>query len=327
MTDLSTEYMGLTLKNPIVIGSSSLTNTVEKIKRLEEAGAGAVVLKSLFEEQIRAEKGALEHDTALFTHPEAYEYIDKMSMELGPESYLKLIKDAKESVSIPVIASLNCTSSRWWIDYAKKIELAGADALELNISFTPGDFRKSSVEIENLYFDIFEKVKRHIDLPVAVKVGPFFTNFGSVAAEFCKRGTSALVLFNRFYQFDIDINRLEISGGIRMSSPQEMEQSLRWISLLSGKIMCDLAASTGIFDAAGVIKQLLAGAKVVEIVSTLFINGIDNVKVILKDIEKWMTDHKFTSIDQFRGKLNQLESENPEMYERLQYIKAIVGVE
>lgn len=327
MVDFSTKYMGLTLSNPLVVGSSGLSNTPEGVRRCADAGAGAVVLKSLFEEQMKAETEDLEQHSWILGHPEAFEYVRGVGMGLGPREYLKLVEETKRTVSIPVIASLNCVSPKWWVNYAKQIELAGADALELNISVMPSDPDRSSKEIEGLYFKIFEEVKIGTEIPIAVKIGPYFTSMARMADEFSKRGVSALVLFNRFYQLDIDIEKLQLAPGYRFSSSHEMSLSLRWIALLTGRIRCDLAASTGVHDGVGVIKQLLAGASAVQICSTLYINGVEYIGKILKEMESWMEKHGFNSVDQVRGKLSQDLSDRPELYERLQYIKALVGIE
>lgn len=324
--DLSTKYMGLHLHNPLIVASCSLVNSSEGVRRCADAGAGAIVLKSLFEEQIQAETEDLEQQSWLSGHPEAFEYVRKMGMAHGPREYLKLIEEAKRAVSIPVIASLNCISPKWWTRYAKQIA-AGADALELNISVMPSDPHRSSNNIENLYFKILEEVKWRIELPIAVKIGPYFTSMARMAWELCRRGASALVLFNRFYQLDIDIDKLELAPGYGFSSPERMNLPLRWIALLAGRVSCDLAASTGVHYGAGVIKQLLAGASAVQVCSTLYLNGIEQIGRILEEMETWMKGHGFDSIDQIRGKLSQMQSERPELYERLQYIKAFVGME
>jgi len=326
MADLSTEYMGLKLKNPIVVASCSLTSTSEGVRHCAEAGAGAVVLKSLFEEQIRVEADDLEKYLWLSGHPEALDYIRNMSMELGPREYLSLIKETKSAVSIPVIASLNCVSPEWWTDYAIQIEASGADAMELNISAMPSNPDRSDEEIENVYFRILEEVKKSIHIPVAVKMGPYFTSMARMADEISERGAAALVLFNRFYQFDIDIEKLEVVAGHRFSSPEEMNLSLRWIALLAGRVDCDLAATTGVHDGAGVVKNLLAGASVAQLCSTLYLNKLDQIGRILEDVDAWMGKHCFDSVDEIRGKLSQMQSEYPESYERLQYVKALVGI-
>ncbi len=248
-------------------------------------------------------------------------------MEIGPREYLKLVEEAKKTVSIPIIASLNCISPKWWVNYANQIEEAGADAIELNISLMPSDPNLRSQDIEQLFLKIFEEVKAVVDIPLMVKIGPYFTSLAWMAKELDKRGVSALVLFNRFYQLDIDVDKLKITHGHRFSSPEEMSLPLRWIALLRGRVKCDLSASTGVHDGFGVIKQILAGATTVQICSTLYLKGIKQINIVLEEIESWMKIHNFDSINQIRGKLSQLQSGQPEVYERLQYIKAMVGIE
>ncbi len=327
MVDLSVSYMGLKLKNPIIVSSSSLTNSVDKIRRCENAGAGAVVLKSLFEEQIESETQNLEDEAWPYTHPEAFDYVRQMGMRMGQDQYLELIRQAKEEISIPVIASLNCISPRWWNNYAKQIVRAGADALELNIALIPTGFKQTSRDIEKIYIEIVESVSRTIDLPIAAKIGPYFTCLPETAEEFKRAGVSALVLFNRFYQMDIDIDKLELIPGYHLSSSDEIYLPLRWIAILAGRVGCDLAASTGIHDSAGVIKQLLAGANAVQVCSHLFLKGVDRIGVMLKEVEAWMEKHGFRSIEDFKGKMSQESSDRQDYYERLQYIKALVGIE
>lgn len=327
MADLTTNYMGLTLRNPLVVASCSLVNSVEGVQRCADAGAGAVVLKSLFEEQIEADTKEIERHVWLAGHTEAYDYVRQIGIETGQQDYLDLIKRAKEAVSIPVVASLNCITPRWWTDYAKKMEEVGADAIELNISVLPSDPRHSGDDIEKLYYNILEGVKKSVKIPIAVKIGPYFTSMASVAWELCDRGAAALVLFNRFYQVDINVDKLSVVPGYRFSTPEEINLSLRWISLLAGRIKCDLAATTGVHDANGVIKQLLAGASAVQVCSTLYMHGIGHIAHILSNVEQWMKQHHFESITQFGGKLSQKDSDRPELYERLQYIKALVGIE
>lgn len=319
--------MGLKLKNPLLVGSSSLSKTIEGVIDCEKAGAGAIVIKSLFEEQVQAEIDDIERRSESFRHPEAIEYVEKMGVALGPREYLKLIGEAKEKIKIPVIASLNCVSTKVWVDYAKRLVGAGADALELNISLMPSDPKKTSGDIERVYIDIIEVVKKNVSVPVAVKIAPFFTSTANMARTFERRGADALVLFNRLYQLDIDIEKLDLAPGYKFSSPGEINVPLRWISLLAGRIEIDIAASTGVHDTAGVIKNLLAGATVVQLCSTLYINGLDTIGTIRSELEGWMERHGFDSVDDFRGKLSQNESDKPESYERLQYIKALVGIE
>ena len=327
MTDLAVTYMGIQLKNPIIVSSSSLTNTVEKIKRCEDSGAGAVVLKSLFEEQIEAQTAEIEEDSWPYPHPEAFDYVRQMGMRLGQDEYLKLIKDAKKAVKIPVIASLNCITPKWWNSYAAEIARAGADAIELNIAILPTDPKHSAEEIEKTYVRIVEGIRRKVDLPIAAKIGPYFTSLPQITRKLRNAGTAALVLFNRFYQLDIDIEKLELAPGYHLSSPDEIYVPLRWIAILSAQVGCELAASTGIHDGSAAIKQLLAGAQVIQICSNLYQKGMGRIKEILEELSSWMDAHGYQKIDEFRGKMSMEVSEKPEYYERLQYIKVFVGLE
>ncbi len=327
MSDLSTTYMGMKLKNPILVASCSLTKTVDGVKKCADAGAGAVVLKSLFEEQIDVDIQDMEKHLMPYWHPEALDYVQGMGMSFGPKEYISIIKKARKAVSIPVIASLNCISPKWWVTYAKQILDAGADGLELNVAMMPSNPERTGKEIEDIYLRIIADVRAHIDIPIAVKIGPYFTSLARFATELRKSGAAALVLFNRFYQPNIDIEKMELAPGYNFSSPEDMGLSLRWIALLSGRIGCDLAASTGIHDAAGVIKQLLAGATVVQLCSTLYLNGLQHIKTIVDELTSWLDNHAFSSVTEVRGKLSQLQSEKPELYERIQYIKALVGIE
>jgi len=327
MINLSTEYMGMKLRNPLIVASSGLTDSLEGVRRCEDAGAGAVVLKSLFEEQIQIETNKLEQHIGPSWHAEAFDYVKQMGMRLGPNDYLKFIEETKKTAAIPVIASLNCISPVWWSDYAKQIEAAGADAIELNISFMPSNPQHSGKDIEQQYLHSIDKIRNRIKKPIAVKIGPYFTSTAQMAEQLYAHGASALVLFNRFYQFDINIDTLELSPGHSLSTPEEIHTSLRWVALLSGRIKCDLAAATGIHDASGVIKQILAGATVVQICSTLYKNGLEQIDKILEEIKDWMKTKHFDSIHNFRGKLNQMQSDQPELYERLQYIKGLTGIE
>jgi dihydroorotate dehydrogenase (fumarate) len=304
-----------------------LTKTPDGVRRCEDAGAAAVVLKSLFEEQIDAEIAAVEDAMGAPWHAEAFEYMEKMGKQHGPRDYLKVIEEAKAAVSIPVIASLNCVAPKQWVDYARRIQSAGANALELNISLLPSDPQRSADEIENTYFEIVEKVRSLVEIPIAVKIGPYFTSLARVAGELANRGAAALVLFNRFYQFDIDVEKISLAAGQRLSTPDEIHLPLRWVALLAGRVRCDLVASTGVHGGAGVIKQLLAGATAVQICSVLYRQGLEQIGRILDDVQDWMSRHHCDSLDQIRGKLSQMQSDRPESYERLQYVKALVGIE
>jgi dihydroorotate dehydrogenase (fumarate) len=327
MADLSVTYMGLKLANPLIVSSSSLTNTVDKVKRCEDSHAGAVVLKSLFEEQIEAQTEEIEEESWPYPHPEAFDYVRQMGMRLGQDDYLKLISDAKKAVSIPVIASLNCISPKWWGNYATEIARAGADAIELNIAILPADLERSAEEVEKTYVRIIEGIRRRVEIPVAAKIGPYFTALPRFARQLCDAGAAALVLFNRFYQMDIDIEKLALAPGYHLSSPDEIYLPLRWIAILSGQVSCDLAASTGVHDGKGIIKQLLAGAKAVQVCSHLYQKGMNSIEAMLEQLRDWMERHKHQSIADFQGKMCMEASEKPEYYERLQYIKVFVGLE
>jgi dihydroorotate dehydrogenase (fumarate) len=327
MADLKTTYMGLELRNPLVVASCGLTKNPDGVSKCADAGAGAVVLKSLFEEQIVAEMENQKQYASAAWHPEALDYVVGMGIGLGPREYLEMIREAKKAVSIPVIASLNCVSHTQWSGYAKRMATEGADAIELNLAVMPSDPKRTGGDIERMYFEALADVTSKVDVPIAVKIGPYFTSIARMALELSRRGVAALVLFNRFYQIDIDIEKMELSSGITLSSPKEISLPLRWVSLLSGRIECDLAASTGIHDAHAVVKMLLAGATVTQLCSTLYLNGLENIRQILDDLSTWMKEHGFESVESMRGKLSSMNSGNPELYERIQYIKAFVGVE
>jgi dihydroorotate dehydrogenase (fumarate) len=326
MADLSTKYLGLNLKNPLIVASSKLTSTLDSLKKCEDAGAGAVVLKSLFEEQIVSDSGQMLENLNSQVHAEAYDYTHVMSEEYYLDEYLKLVEDAKKSLDIPVIASLNCITAGKWIDYAEDFDRIGADALELNVFIMPADSMNDGRTIENIYLDIAKKIKRTVKLPVAMKIGPHFSGLSGMMHALCDEGVDGLVLFNRFYRPDIDIEKLELTPAKVFSSPEEIALSLQWIALMSGEIGCDLSATTGIHDSNGVVKQLLAGASTTQLCSTLYGHGIDFLGTILSGLENWMNRHDFSNIHQFNGMLCQERSEHPEAYERSQYIKAIVGI-
>ena len=326
MADLTTSYLGLTLENPVVVSSSGITRNMDGVMRCAEAGAGAIVLKSLFEEQIESEAGAEEEAADVTLHPEAQDYIRQMGKHLGPDNYLELIADAKKKTEVPIIASLNARTTKWWGNYAQQIEKAGADALELNMSIMPRGFDSSPEQIERRFLNIVDKVRRQTSIPLAAKIGPCFTCIPCFTSRLRQSGVRALVLFNRFYQLDIDINSLKLAPGYMFSTPHEVYEPLRWISILHPEVGCDLSASTGVHTGAEAIKLLLAGAKTVQVCSTLYKNGIDRIATIRSDIERWMTERSYAKIDDFRGKLSQSQSAEPEAYERLQYIRALTGV-
>lgn len=325
MNDLKTTWLGIELENPLIAASSSLTNSVEGVKAMADAGAGAVVLKSLFEEQIEKETRELEEQIEPMWHAEAYDYVHNMGLELGSREYLGLIEASKQAVSIPVIASLNCVSATGWSDYARDLERAGADALEMNIAYLPGSPAMSGTEVEKRYFDIIRGVKSRVKIPVAVKIGPFFSSLPNFARELVKNGADGLVLFNRFFHVDIDIENLALVQGSPFSSKEEMGVPLRNISMLSGQTECDIAASTGVHAGEGVIKLILAGADAVEVCSALYQQGTGAIGEMLGDLSSWMKKNEFESIGEFRGRLNFSSSENHELWERLQYIETIKG--
>jgi dihydroorotate dehydrogenase (fumarate) len=325
--DLSTKYLGLSLKNPIIVASCGLTKTVDQIKRCEQAGAGAVVMKSLLEEQIREAEADMEKEISM--HSEVMDYLQAdISMRYGSDSYTDTIEQAKKEVSIPVIASVNCYSSKWWTNYAKSLEDAGADAIELNIYVMPADFAKSSVELENVYLDILKAVKARVKIPITLKLSPFFTAFGNFAAKMERYGADGLVLFNRFVQPDIDISTLATTIKPSFNDPVGFGRSLRWTAMLSGTLELDIAASGGIRNETAIIKLLLAGASAVQIASVLYgEHGLEKIQQMLTGLEEWMKTKNFSSISDFSGRLNHVKSPQHEAYIRAQYIKSIAGVE
>lgn len=314
--------MGLSLKNPIVVASSGLTNSVEKIKELEAAGAGAVVLKSIFEEQINSEVSHLINKDPQNLYPEAEDYIWNYTRNNSISRHIELVKEAKKAVSIPIIASINCVSDKEWTAFAKDFEEAGADGLELNLFVLPTKRSKSSQEVEQLYIDVLSKVKKLVKIPVSIKIGFYFTNLVSMADKLVGAGAQSVVMFNRFYEPDIDINKLEIVPSEVFSSPADIRRSLRWVGILSAAVPnLQIAASTGIHDSEAVIKQLLAGAQVTQICSSLYINGSQQIAGILNDLNVFMKKWNFKTIEDFRGRLSYKNIPDPQMYERSQFMK------
>ena len=324
--DLTTNYIGLKLKNPIIIGSSGLTESVEKIKDLADNNAGAVVLKSLFEEQIMAEVSQNIYDDQS-GYTDAYEYISEYTKENNIDKYLDLIRKSKEAVDIPVIASINCISDNEWMSFAKKFEDAGADALEINVSMLPFDDNHTSEDNEKIYFDIIEKVRKKINIPVSLKMSHYSAGLANLIKKICwTKNVNGIVLFNRYYSPDIDIENFKITATNILSTPEEISTSLRWIALLSNKVECDLVASTGVHNGKGVIKQILAGATAVQIVSAIYKHGPGHISTILKDTENWMEKNNFSTLDDFRGKMSYEKIDNPAAFERVQFMKYFAGI-
>jgi dihydroorotate dehydrogenase (fumarate) len=323
MTNLSTNYLGLKLNNPLIVSSSGLTNSVEKIKKLEELGAGAVILKSLFEEQIQAEAGHMLGGNA---YPEAHDYLLQYTKSNTVEEYLQLIENAKKAVRIPVIASINCITASDWVNFSGDIEKAGADALELNIYFLPNNREISSEKHEELYYDVITKVRKKTGIPVSIKIGLQFTNLVKLIHNLNIRGANGVVLFNRFFAPDIDIENMKFTVSQVFSSPSDIRDSLRWVGIISDQVeKIDIAASTGIHDGRAAIKQILAGAKAVQVCSVLYQQGVEQIPVMIKDISTWMELHRFKSIGDFRGKLNYRRIPDPTIYERSQFMKHYSG--
>jgi dihydroorotate dehydrogenase (fumarate) len=324
--DLTTTYLGLKLRSPLVPAASPLSEEVGSIKQMEDAGASAVVLYSLFEEQLRQDRAELAHhlEHGTFSNPEALTYFpEPEEFRLGPEEYLKHISKVKEAVKIPVIASLNGSSVGGWTDYAKGIEQAGADALELNIYYIPTEMNLSSAQVEQTYLDILKAVRSAVAIPVAVKLSPFFTSFANMAKRLDDAGANGLVLFNRFYQPDIDLEALDVKPNILLSTPMAMRVPLRWVALLYGRLQASLAATSGIHRASDVLKMLMAGADVTMLCSALIRHGVRQIGVIERDLVAWMEEHEYESVSQLRGSMSQKNCPDPSAFERAQYMKAL----
>jgi dihydroorotate dehydrogenase (fumarate) len=344
MADLSCKYLGLQLKNPIVVGSSGLTSSLENLKIIAQLGAGAVVLKSIFEEQIKFETDKFMQSDQKemkswqetfqkivgkqeFYYEEAYDYLTSYAREHTLNHYLALITEAKKAIDIPVIASINCNTQYDWQYFAKRLQDAGADALELNVYLLPSDFEKSSSEHEKVYFDIIQEVRKFISIPISLKIGFYFSSLSHTALQLSETGIAGLTLFNRPYNPDIDIDQLHVNASNMFSNDNEYTHTLRWVALLAGKINCDIAASTGIHDHETVIKQLLAGADAVQMVSVFYKSHFDILPKILNGVHDWMTEHNFAGISDFKGLLSRKNVHNPATYERVQFLRLFSSVE
>lgn len=326
--DLTTKYLGMTLRTPLVPSASPLSEEIDSIKKMEDAGASAVVMHSLFEEQLTRERHELHHHLTHGTESfaEALTYFPEPDeFHVGPEEYLDHIRKAKEAVNIPIIASLNGSSAGGWTEYAKKIQQAGANALELNIYYIPTDLTLTAQEVEQTYLDILKAVKSVVSIPIAVKLSPFFSNMANMAKRLDVAGANSLVLFNRFYQPDVHLDALEVRPHILLSTPQSLRLPLRWIAILYGRIKAELAATSGIHRALDVLKMLMAGAQVTMLCSVLLRHGIDQIRVIESELRAWMEDHEYESVRQMQGSMSQKNVADPEAFERAQYIKALQG--
>ena len=324
--DLTTRYLGLALRNPLVAGAGPLTGDVDTIRRLEDMGAGAVVLPSIFEEQIEQERHVIEQMDAIGadSYAEALTYFPPFtSYRVGPERYLELIWRAGSAVDIPIIGSLNGTTHHGWVDYAEQMEQAGADALELNIYTIPADCNVAGPEVERHYVSILKAVKNAVTIPVAMKLSPYFSAMGHMAGQLVDAGVNGLVLFNRFYEPDIDLGELALAPNLELSTPKEIRLPLLWIGVLSGRVQASLAASTGVDSADEVVKYLLAGADVVMTTSALLRHGVGHMKVLLDGLKSWLGTRDLHSLDRVRGRLSQCQIANPAAFARANYIRVL----
>jgi dihydroorotate dehydrogenase (fumarate) len=324
--NLTTTYLGLRLRTPLVPSASPLSESIDNIKRMEDAGASAVVLYSLFEEQIRYERYELHVHTTQGTesYPEALSYFpDPSELYVGPEAYLKHIAKAKAAVSIPIMASLNGSTMGGWTSFARQIQQAGADALELNLYNIPSDMNLPGADLEQQYLDVLKAVRGEVTIPVAVKLSPFFTNFANMAKRFDENGANGLVLFNRFYQPDIELESLEVTPNILYSTPMATRLPLRWIAILHERVGASLAATSGIHRGTDALKMLMAGADATMLCSALMRHGIHQIAVIEREMMEWMHEHEYTSVEQLKGSMSQKNCPDPTAYERAQYMRAI----
>lgn len=327
MIDISTNYLGLELRSPLVVGAAApLTEEITNVERLEDAGASAIVLHSLFEEQLLEERHALYYHIAhnSESHPEATSYFPEQEIfHVGSEAYLNQIRYAKEKVNIPIIASLNSSTISAWGSYAQKIEQAGADAIELNIYYIPTDLNLTGEQVEQNYVDIVRSVTSSINIPVAIKLSPFFSNMANMAKRLCDAGADGLVLFNRFYQPDINLVNLEAEPNLLLSTSRENRLPMRWIAILYGTMPVDFAATSGIHTAHDVIKMMMVGANVTMLVSVLLSHGIEQLGKIEKDLIEWLEVKEYESINQLQGSMSQINCPDPSIFERVQYLKAV----
>ena len=326
MSDLSTSYLGLSLKNPLVVSPSPLCEDLGAIRKMEDAGASAVVLHSLFEEQLTLDSQDLDRFLTSGTESfaEALSYFPDMGQfKLGPEAYLEHIQKAKKAVKIPIIGSLNGVSTGGWVSFAKKIEQAGADALELNVYYIATDPDMSGAQVEQMYADLVRDVRGSLKIPIAVKLGPYFSSMASVARRLDQAGANGLVLFNRFYQPDFDLEKLEVTPNLNLSRSEELRLRLCWVAILSGRIKADMAITGGVHTAEDVIKSMMAGAKVAMMTSALLKNGIEHLKTVREGVEAWMEKHEYASIRQMQGSMSQKSVAEPAAFVRANYMKVL----
>jgi len=324
--DLTTNYLGMTLKNPLVPSSSPLMRTLESLRAMEDAGAGAVVLHSLFEEQITQESHTLNHylTQGVESHPEALSYFPEASeYKTGPDEYLEHIQRAKKALDIPVIASLNGVSTGGWVKYAKQIEEAGADALELNVYYIPTDPNLTGNEVEQIYLDVLKDVKTAVNLPIAMKLNPYFSSMANTARNLADAGAGSLVLFNRFYQPDFDLDNLEVVPNLKLSTSTELRLPLRWIAILYGQVNTDLALTTGVHTVTDALKGVAAGAAVTMVASELLRNGINRLQVLRMGVEEWLIENEYESLAQLQGSLSQINCAEPAAFERANYMRVL----
>lgn len=324
--NLTTNYLGMVLKNPIVASSSPLSHTVDSIRRLEEAGAAAVVMYSLFEEQIGFDSYYIDYHLTqgVDSYAESISYFpDMQSYNVGPDEYMNLIRRAKEAVNIPIIGSLNGTSVGGWTDYAALIEEAGADALELNVYYVPANTQITGMEVEALCLDILSAVRQTVTIPVAVKLSPFFSSIANMASRLSDHGADGLVLFNRFYQPDFDLENLEVAPRLVLSDSDELRLPLRWVAILYGRVNADLAITTGIHTSHDVIKGLMAGAKVTMMASELLQKGVRRIGQVLNEVVTWLNEHEYESVMQMIGAMSQKHCAEPAAFERANYMKML----
>ena len=326
MSDLSTSYLGLSLKNPLVVSPSPLCEDLGAIRKMEDAGASAVVLHSLFEEQLTLDSQDLDRFLTSGTESfaEALSYFPDMGQfKLGPEAYLEHIQKAKKAVKIPIIGSLNGVSTGGWVSFAKKIEQAGADALELNVYYIATDPDMSGPQVEQMYADLVRDVRGSLKIPIAVKLGPYFSSMASVARRLDQAGANGLVLFNRFYQPDFDLEKLEVTPNLNLSRSEELRLRLCWVAILSGRIKADMAITGGVHTAEDVIKSMMAGAKVAMMTSALLKNGVEYLKTVREGIAAWMEKHEYASIRQMQGSMSQKSVAEPAAFVRANYMKVL----